>query len=236
MIEEKTTYILFAKKPEAWKVKTRLAEGVGAASAVRLYQAFLEDILFSLNGLHRPFAVAYTPAGAGEYFEGAAGGAAELFPQQGRDLGERMNNAFLRQFALGYDKVILIGSDIPLLSPEILEEARSALTDHPVVLGPCRDGGYYLIGLRKPVEGLFSGISWGSDTVFRDTISILRRQRCNYRILPELSDVDRADDLEQLNAELKSRNRRGHFIPENTRQELSSAAFMNRRDAESAEK
>jgi uncharacterized protein len=223
---EKITYILFAKKPAVGKVKTRLAEGVGAASAVRLYQAFLEDILSSLKGLDRPFAVAYTPAGAGEYFEVAASGATELFPQQGRDLGERMDNAFVRQFARGYDRVILIGSDIPLLSPDILEEARAALAEHPVVLGPCRDGGYYLIGLREPVPGIFTGISWGGDRVFRDTVSVLRRERCNYRILPELSDVDRAHDLDRLTAELKSRALRGDFIPENTRQELSSATYL----------
>lgn len=217
---EKIIYILFAKKPEAGKVKTRLAEGIGPDATDRLYKAFLEDILSSLNELHRPFAVAYTPAWAGEYFEEAAGGADELFPQQGDDLGERMNNAFSRQFALGYDRVILIGSDIPLLSPEILEEAREALAEHPAVLGPARDGGYYLIGLRKPVPGLFTGISWGSDRVLRDTISILLRQRCNYRLLPELSDIDRAHDLKQLTAEIKSRARRVYFIPEHTRREL----------------
>ena len=219
-------YILFAKKPEAGKVKTRLAEGIGAASAVRLYQAFLKDIISTLNGLDRPFAVAYTPVGAGEYFEGVAGGAMELFPQQGRDLGERMKNAFSRQFALGYDRVILIGSDIPLLSPDILREAREALADHPVVMGPCRDGGYYLIGLRRPVEGIFSGISWGGDRVLRDTVSILRRQRCNYRLLPELFDIDRLDDLKRLNEEILSRTGTGRFIPAHTRWELSRATYF----------
>lgn len=231
-MEERSIYILFAKKPVAGKVKTRLAEGIGAAFAVRIYQAFLEDILSSLNGLHRPFAVAYTPAEAGPYFEECATGATEFFPQRGRDLGGRMNNAFLRQFARGYDRVILIGSDIPLLSPEILEEAREALAEHPVVLGPCRDGGYYLIGIRSPVPGVFSGISWGSDRVFRDTVSILRRERCNYRILPELSDIDRAHDLEQLISELKSCDLTADFIPEHTRRELNSAAFLNSRAAE----
>lgn len=219
-MEEKTIYILFAKKPEPGKVKTRLAEGIGPAAAARLYQAFLEDIISSLNGLRQPFAVAYTPDGALAYFEEAASSATELFPQEGRDLGERMNNAFVRQFAGGYDRIILIGSDIPLLSPEILEEAQSALEDHPVVLGPGRDGGYYLIGLRKPAPELFTGIAWGSDRVFRATISILRRQRRNYRILPELCDIDWANDLKKLTAELKSRDRTGCFIPEHSRGEL----------------
>jgi uncharacterized protein len=219
---KKTIYILFAKNPEPGKVKTRLAEGIGPDAAARLYRAFLEDILASLIELRQPFTVAYTPADAGEYFEGSAGGADELFPQKGYDLGERMQNAFLRQFGRGYDKVILIGSDIPLLSPEILEEARQALTDHPAVLGPSRDGGYYLVGLRKSVPGLFAGIEWGSDRVLRDTVSILRRQRCNYRILPELCDIDRSEDLKQLTADIMSRDRTGQFIPEHTRQELSA--------------
>ena len=219
-MKEKTIYILFAKKPEPGKVKTRLAERIGADSAARIYRAFLRDILSSLNSLSSHFAVAYTPAAAGEYFAGIAPAAAELFPQEGRDLGERMENAFFQQFASGYDRVILIGSDIPFLSPDILEEARAALSDHPVVLGPSRDGGYYLIGLRKPVDGLFSDIAWGSDTVFRDTVSILRRQRCNYRILPELYDIDRDQDLKRLIAGIKSREYTGQFIPAYTRQEL----------------
>ncbi len=225
-MEEKSIYILFAKKPEAGKVKTRLAEGIGAAAATRLYRAFLKDILSSLNGLPQSFAVAYTPEDAGGYFKEAAAGAVEIFPQQGRDLGERMRNTFLRQFSSGNGRVIIIGSDIPLLSPDILEEARAALAEHPVVLGPCRDGGYYLIGLRRPVPGLFSGISWGGDRVFRDTVSILRREECNYRILPELSDIDRAYDLKQLTAELKSRVRTGQFIPEHTWQEISSTTYL----------
>lgn len=220
-MEEKTIYILFAKEPEVGKVKIRLAEEIGPVASARLYKAFLEDILSSLNILRQPFAVAYTPSGAGEYFAAAAGPAAELFSQRGLDLGERMNNAFVRQFAQGYDKVILIGSDIPLLSPEILGEARGALTSHPVVLGPCRDGGYYLIGLRNPMPELFTGIAWGTAQVLRDTVSILRRRRCNYRILPELGDIDFAHDLQQLTAELKSRARTGYFIPKRTRRELS---------------
>jgi len=73
-----------------------------------------------------------------------------------------MSNAFIRQFSGGYDRIILIGSDIPLLSPEILEEARAAIMDHPVVLGPGRDGGYYLIGLKQPRPELFAGIAWGN--------------------------------------------------------------------------
>ena len=225
-MEEKTNYILFAKKPEPGKVKTRLAEGIVVDRAARIYRAFLKDILSSLNELHHPFAVAYTPADAGKYFAQVSGGPSELFSQQGRDLGERMNSAFLRQFMLGYDRVILIGSDIPLLSPDILDEAREVLAEHPAVLGPCRDGGYYLIGLRRPMPELFSGILWGGDRVLRDTVSILRRQRCNYRLLPELSDIDRANDLELLTAELESRDRTGHFIPVRTWQVLSSATYF----------
>ncbi len=221
-MEEKTNYILFAKKPEPGKVKTRLAEGIGVAGAARIYRAFLQDILSSLNRLYHPFAVAYTPADAGRYFARISGGPSALFPQQGRDLGKRMERAFLKQFSLGYDKVILIGSDIPLLSPDILEEAREAVAEHPAVLGPCRDGGYYLIGLRRPMPELFSGILWGGDKVLRDTVSILRRQQCNYRLLPELSDIDRAHDLQELIVEIKSRERTDRFIPAHTWQELSA--------------
>lgn len=213
-------YILFAREPVPGRVKTRLAADIGPKAAARLYEAFLTDTLACLANLRCPFAVAYTPEEAGGYFKRVASGAADIFPQHGRGLGERMENSFRKFFEQGYKRIILIGSDIPLLSPEILEDARTALKEYPVVLGPARDGGYYLIGLREPVPGLFTGLPWGSDRVLGDTVSILRHHRRGYHLLPELRDIDQDRDLEGLYAELASRDGRGEYIPERTRREL----------------
>jgi uncharacterized protein len=120
---------------------------------------------------------------------------ARFFPQAAGDLGERMAGAFEESFRAGSTATVIIGSDCPDLSPEVISMAFARLTETPVVLGPAQDGGYYLIGLTRPMPELFLGIPWGTDRVLADSLAVLQRQCCKPALLNPLADVDRPEDL-----------------------------------------
>lgn len=113
----------------------------------------------------------------------------------GADLGERMSNAF--EIVLGNDsgKAVIIGSDCPEMSTEVLEEAFRALDASDVVLGPATDGGYYLLGMRRFVPELFRDKQWSTPSVLTDTLSDAQRLGLSVRLLPALSDLDDEADL-----------------------------------------
>ena len=111
------------------------------------------------------------------------------------DLGQRMARAFAQGFQDQAGAIVLIGSDCPGLTPEILAEAFERLEQSTVVLGPASDGGYYLVGLTGPVPELFRGVSWGTDQVLAQSFKILNRIGVNPALLPELADIDRPEDL-----------------------------------------
>lgn len=117
------------------------------------------------------------------------------FEQKGSDLGERMHNALKQMSELGYQRSILIGSDIWQLSTSILKDALEVLSEKQVVLGPATDGGYYLVGLSEPKEELFTGMKWSQPSVFEETISRLKRLKLLFGLTQELNDIDTIDDL-----------------------------------------
>jgi len=121
-------------------------------------------------------------------------------PQHGRDLGERMKNGFLDGFAKGYKRVVLIGSDIPDLPKNSIEEAFQSLEETDAVIGPAFDGGYYLIGFRQSAfsSQVFEEINWGTATVFDETMKKLKRLRRSVHTLPRLRDIDTVEDLNHL--------------------------------------
>lgn len=126
-------------------------------------------------------------------------GADLLYRPQGEgDIGERMKRAFDEAFEDGALLVVLVGSDIPGLTSEILERAFEGLRRCGMVLGPAMDGGYYLIGLRQPVPLLFSGISWGSDRVLTQTLKAAETLGLTVELVDTLRDIDRIEDLAVL--------------------------------------
>jgi rSAM/selenodomain-associated transferase 2/rSAM/selenodomain-associated transferase 1 len=137
------------------------------------------------------------------YFEGADANAMQgwlgdrfRFHEQGSgDLGQRMACAFDQSYRAGADATVLIGADCPELTPELVGEAFNALRHSPVVFGPALDGGYYLIGLRRPIEQLFRGPRWGDSTVLEDSIQILKSLGIQVLLLKPLNDIDRPEDL-----------------------------------------
>ena len=114
------------------------------------------------------------------------------------DLGSRMRHAIRQAFTGGAEHVIVIGTDVPGISTDILQQATTALRDHDIVLGPAADGGYYLIGLKHDYQELFADIDWGTERVADQTRAAIRRLRLTWSEMTVLNDVDRPEDLDQL--------------------------------------
>jgi len=142
-------------------------------------------------------AVAFSPPGAQVWFRGLAPPGMDLFPQEGADLGKRMARAFARGFAAGFGPVLLRGSDVPDLPAAVVSEAKEVLAagQAQVVLGPCPDGGYYLVGLSGPQPPLFQGPAWSSSTVLTDTLRLARQLGLRVHLLPPWPDIDTDDNL-----------------------------------------
>ncbi|UCB49864.1 MAG: TIGR04282 family arsenosugar biosynthesis glycosyltransferase [Deltaproteobacteria bacterium] len=192
--------LFFVKYPEAGKVKTRLAEYIGSKEAAELYRNFVLDLLAKLGSTRLPFRICFYPEQKRELLMGWLGNEYEYIPQRGADIGERMAGAFEEAFGGGYRRVILIGSDFPDLPQSFLEESLSALNTHDAVIGPSMDGGYYLIGYgnNTSFHQSFEGVDWGTEGVFRQTLSILKDHKKRVYVLPVWNDIDTIEDLRQI--------------------------------------
>jgi rSAM/selenodomain-associated transferase 1 len=190
--------IIFAKEPRPGHVKTRLIPPLSPEAAALLYHNFLFDILEEMSRVpYIRLALAYSPPGARSFFQTLAAPDIDLFPQERKDLGERMARACARGFAAGYSPVLLRGSDTPDLPAAVVAEAHEVLAAKAaqVVLGPATDGGYYLVGLASPQPHLFQGPVWSSSTVLEETLVIARRRGLAVHLLPAWTDIDTTADL-----------------------------------------
>ncbi len=192
--------LVFARAPEAGKVKTRLARDIGADAALDLYLAMLRRVFATVE-----------QAAVAEVHLWAAGNPRHpeflglcdircICRQEGDDLGERMRHAAATELAVeGVDNVLIIGSDCPALTADYLESALAALAgEAELVLGPARDGGFVLIGLRKAPPGLFDGVEWGGKNVLEQTLAQAGELGLGRHLLAPCWDVDTAADLPLL--------------------------------------
>ena len=192
--------IVFGRYPVPGRTKTRLIPALGPAGAADLQRQLTEKIAETAEA----FAL-----GRGDNvelcFEGGSeqkmrrwlGPGLSLSRQAAGDLGTRIYAAFLTAFQSGCRRAVLIGTDIPELRADHLRQAFDALSKNDLVIGPSRDGGYWLIGMNRPAD-LFKGIKWGSDAVFDQTLSLAKRQRLRVKTLTPLKDIDTAEDLRQV--------------------------------------
>lgn len=192
--------LFFVKYPEPGYIKTRLASCIGADAAAELYRAFILDILSTLKIAGFPFRICFYPEEKRALLLDWLGEEHHYVPQRGESLGERMKCGFIDAFADGNERVIIVGSDSPDLPPSILREAFDGLSIHDVVIGPSRDGGYYLIGFKKDtfLPSIFDNIPWSTPSVFSATIAILHNSALDVYMLPEWNDIDTVDDIKQL--------------------------------------
>ena len=188
--------IQFARAPEPGAVKTRMLPHLSARQACDLHcelVAWTSRQLVSAGLGVVELAVAGDTGGV--LFRACrASGVSAIYPQVGRDLGERMYRAILGGLAR-YDRVILVGSDCPWIDGPYLQSALEALDAASVALGPALDGGYVLIGARQVRPELFTRISWGTEAVLAQTRLRLEALGLRWRELPALRDVDRPEDL-----------------------------------------
>jgi hypothetical protein len=192
--------LFFLKRPEKGKVKSRLARVIGDDSAVNLYKNLVTQMLLTLKRGTFPFYICFYPRNSEKPIKDWLGREHRYIPQNGKDLGERMKKGFMEAFANGFKRVLLIGSDIPDLPLEFLEEAFASLEEEDAVIGPAYDGGYYLIGFKDKTFSaqVFEGMAWGTNTVFQDTMKVLKESRKRVHTLEPLRDIDTIEDLRHL--------------------------------------
>jgi rSAM/selenodomain-associated transferase 1 len=194
--------IIFTRYPEAGKTKTRLIPVLGAEGAAILQRQMTEQKLAEVDKLQffYPLSVEVHFAGGTEQLMQEWLGSSLVYRHQSEgDLGCRMASAFQTSFVAGINAVVLIGTDCPDLKAQLIAEAFQALCQHDLVLGPALDGGYYLIGLRRLIPELFTGIPWSTAEVLPQTLKIAQRLELAVAQLPLLSDVDRPEDLSVWN-------------------------------------
>lgn len=194
---------VFAKAPLPGLAKTRLIPALGAEGAAALQQRLIRHTLATAARSGLATALWCHPDTAHPFFAVCAGEfTVDLRAQQGRDLGERMHHALCSGLA-GDGVALLIGTDCPALAAADLRAAANALTaDCDAVLGPAADGGYYLIGLRRPLPTLFHDMPWGTADVLARSRDRLRAAGLHWHELPLRHDIDTPDDLSHLPAEL----------------------------------
>jgi len=187
--------IIFVKNPVVGKVKTRLAESIGSRNALHIYKTLLRHTYVAADRIDADTQVWYSSfIDRTDLWEN---GSFDKYLQKGENLGRRMSGAIGKGFDDGYSRVVIIGSDCADLTPGHISKAFAELTKADCVIGPARDGGYYLLGLSRFLPDLFEEIEWSKPTVFEDTIKILGQQNFSVELLEELNDIDTIEDLKQ---------------------------------------
>jgi hypothetical protein len=189
--------IIFVKAPLPGKVKTRLARELGDEAACRLYRNMARDIAEKLGRDDSwETIIAFSPPEEEGLVRDWLGPGFSYHPQKGDDLGERMFRAIADALESGYGRVVLVGSDIPEITAEIILRAFESLEGVDIVLGPARDGGYYLVGMKRPYRDIFTGIPWSTPEVMAATCGRIREAGLTTAFIEPLSDVDDPEDLE----------------------------------------
>lgn len=193
--------IIFTRYPEPGKTKTRLIPALGPEEAARLQRKLAESTFAVVNQVkkQRRISVEVHYTGGNEEMMRQWLGPAAILKQQGKgNLGARIARAFCEAFQSRMKRVLIIGTDCPGLTVEILLQALDALKSNDMVVGPAKDGGYYLIGLRFEIPDLFKDIPWGTANVLESTLERAYRVGINPVLLETLEDVDRPEDLHLL--------------------------------------
>lgn len=185
---------ILTKNPVKGKVKTKIAKQVGETVALKVYLQLLKQTRLTIQDLDfcekKLFYDEFIPSRdnwSEEYFE--------KFVQEGNNLGERLGNAYQMLFDEGFDKVVIISPDCPDITGLRVKQAFTLLNNKDFVLGPLRDGGYYLLGMKRHHPGLLEGISFEDGQAFQKTVEAIEKLGASYKVLTELYDVDEAQEV-----------------------------------------
>jgi len=196
--------IIFIKNPELGKAKTRLAATVGDEKALEVYQDLLahtRKIALAVDADRLLFysdSITQNDEWSLDHFK--------KYLQSKGDLGEKLKQAFAQGFESDYDQLLVIGSDCPVLTAEQIEKAFAELTKtegstaSKVGIGPSKDGGYYLLGMRKYYYHLFENKPWSTDKLLESTVTELEERKVRFSLLEELYDIDTEEDLKKWTA------------------------------------
>ena len=195
-MSKENAIIYFVKYPTPGKVKTRLAKTIGDQEAARLYKKLAEDNFSILRQCRDVDVIVFFESLSDhvkvhQWLLKADG----YRPQVGADLGERLTHAFTWAFDSGYQRVVAYGSDTLELTTTIVEQSFSAFKSTDVVIGPAKDGGYYLIGSSSNQPKLFQGINWSTAEVLSQTQEIIHQLKLTYQSLCPLEDLDEVKQL-----------------------------------------
>ncbi len=200
------TILLFTRYPQPGRCKTRLLPELSAEEAAEIHRRLVSHSDTTISNYltqhnDTTYHICYTGASDKQMKHWL--GQRKFVKQQGKNLGERMANA-LKTARLSCDKCLLMGSDCPDISGELLQDAFLALQTNDIVLGPAHDGGYYLIGINKTlrpkqIEQLFSDILWGKSNVLAKTLERIKKLQLSFQLLQKLHDIDTPDDLQYFN-------------------------------------
>lgn len=200
----KNAILVFLKAPVKSTVKTRLAQSLGDDLTLELYKCFILDVLQKAEKTGE-LILHYYPV---EYEKPVADFVGDYYrePQHGSDLGERMAHALCSTFEKGFERVVLIGTDIPDIPVDYLHDAFKVLDENDAVIGPSQDGGYVLIGFNRKgfSQVVFKGIVWSTATVCEKTLEIMDLNRISFHKLPLWYDVDTGEDFNALIQRLES--------------------------------
>ena len=219
------TLLVVAKKPAPGQTKTRLCPPLTYDWAAELYDCFLRDTLAIMREVPDVCCViGYLPEDAQGYFRQLAPDM-ELSCQRGASLGERLDHLLTEALLGGSQRAVVMDSDSPALPAAYLRQAFDDLSDADVVLGPTRDGGYYLIGMKQPQPQLLREVQMSTSRVLADTLALAESSGLTVSLLPIWYDVDTVEDLHQLEGEIAGLSANGNAIA--TRRWLSQVDWHN---------
>lgn len=195
--KKKSAVVLFTKMPEKGKVKTRLAEKIGNQNAVDFYKVCCENCFEKIREIKSVSKYVFINENENSSeVQNWIGNEFNIEVQAGKDLGEKLFNACIDIFSKKYDKIVILGTDIPDISSDIIQKAFTALDESDFVIGPSDDGGYYLIGMNQLNKEIFENINWSTEKVLEQTIKKIKNGRYTYTTLTRLKDIDYLEDLE----------------------------------------
>ena len=199
--------IIFVKHPEVGKVKTRLASTTNENFAVKIYKTIAEHIFDEIEKLSQSVDafVFYSEKDSPQTVKEWVSKNYVYKAQKGNTLGEKMSNAFEHVFSLGYEKALIVGSDVPDISELVLDTAFNSLRNNDIVISPSDDGGYSLLGMKNYFKNIFDNIEWSTNSVFSKTEEKAKDSNLKLKILSTLNDIDTEDELKEWISYSKNR-------------------------------